>query len=419
MFSTALLSSCSEDQALGLQLQPAGDQLEVGALDTFSIQSFSVKEDSLRSDENTVNLVGSRFDNSFGLTTASFATHLRLPAGSINFGTGATVDSVVLAMVISGYYGDTLESQTYNVYKLTEKIHIDSAYYSNGKPVYDNTPIGSLTFTPRPKDSVLVGGVKSVPQVRIKLDNSFGQDILNLGGTSTLSTNDNFLNYLKGIYIKPVDANGKGSILYINYASATTRVMIHYQNTANDSLKFELLINGSCARVNYFDHNDYAGSPAGSQLADSTLGKNEFYVQSLTGLKGKIKIPGLTNVNNTGKYLVNKAEIIFRLPAGTADNYAPHDKLILLGIDSLGRGAFLSDILISSSYFGGDYNSTDKTYRFTISNYAQDIISGKRKDYGLYLVGSGAIVNANRTILGGSNHIDKNIKFKLTLTKIN
>src|SRR5688572_8225489 len=97
---TMIFSACSEPDAIGIDVQPKGDQPGVFYTDTISIEASTIREDTLRSDEGVAafNLVGSYTDPVFGLSNASFYSQIRLPNNNTNFTFGTTpfLDSVVL-----------------------------------------------------------------------------------------------------------------------------------------------------------------------------------------------------------------------------------------------------------------------------------------------------------------------------------
>ena len=417
----ALVSSCKkESDVLGLELQPESEILNAFITDTSTLITFPLLEDSIRTDYRVMllnNLVGSYTDPVFGRTTAGFYSQFRLTSSNVNFGDSPQLDSIVLSLAYSGYYGDTTTTQTISVYKMTETMHADSNYYSTNEFGIDNTPVGTLTFQPRPNTSVLVDTVASAPQIRIILDPGFGDEILN-AGAGNLTSNDTWLQFLPGLFIKADDVFSNGAILYINYASSQTRLTLYYNNTANDSLQYGFEISASAARVNKYNH-DYTISPI--QFGDSVQGSIASYVQSMGGVKTKIDFPYLNKLIEQGPIAVNKAELIIKVADNTTDTYAPHNRFVLFASDSIGKNVVLPDQItsVTSAFFGGEYNASTKEYVFNIPRYVQQIINGTRENYGLFLLASSPATNANRTIIGGGGALNpQQMKLKITYTQI-
>ncbi len=191
----SFLFACKEPDIVGIEVQPAGDQLNVEHCDTISLFAYSVLEDSIRTDETTYNLLGSSFDPVFGKCAASFYAQLRLSVNNVNFGTNPVLDSIVLSLPYATIYGDTNAQQTVKVYEIAEDIYKDSIYYSNRDFLTTGVPIASMTFTPNIRDSVTVGNDKLPPQLRIHLNAAVGQKFLDASGSTSLSDNNNFLNF--------------------------------------------------------------------------------------------------------------------------------------------------------------------------------------------------------------------------------
>lgn len=404
---------CSEPSVIGLDVQPLTDRANVEYTDSVSLITSALLEDSIRTDETTLNLLGSYTDPIFGTSSATSYFQIRLPSNDIDFGTGPILDSVILSMAYNGYYGDTLATQNLYVYELSESFYKDSTYYSNKDFSYNSTPIGTLTFSPRPTDSVLVGSIKEAAQLRIRLSDSFGSNLLN-AGTANLANNDAFLQFFKGLYIKTdeISSPNLGSILYFDLLSSLSRLTLYY----NDTLSFHFIINTESARVNHFEH-DYTGT----NILNSSTYNATVYVQAMAGIKTKIELPYLSNFVDSGPIAVNKAELVVTVEEGTTDLYESPDKLLLIRVDSLGKNSSSpvpGDLTGEAPSAGVTYNSDTREYRFNIANHIQDILSGKVNDYGLFLLPAGAPVSANRAVIAGGQNINYRMKLQLTYTKL-
>ena len=129
-----LAASCKKESGIGSNIQPDSDLISLQATDSLSLFTYTVKEDSLRSDEASIIQIGNINDAVFGNTNASLFTQVVIPNGLLNidFGATAVLDSSALSLAYSyDYYGDTLAAQQFRVYQMTEGIYHDSVYYSN------------------------------------------------------------------------------------------------------------------------------------------------------------------------------------------------------------------------------------------------------------------------------------------------
>jgi hypothetical protein len=90
------VNGCIEDPTkIGNGLLPGSDFVKIKSTDTLSVQSYTMYDDSVRTDSPSVSYLGQLSDPYFGTTTAEFVTQIRL--GGAWAGTKAYyVDSVRL-----------------------------------------------------------------------------------------------------------------------------------------------------------------------------------------------------------------------------------------------------------------------------------------------------------------------------------
>ncbi len=427
-----VLTGCKKkDQDFGLNVQPQGDQLNVDIIDTTELITYSTESDSIKTDElDGPNMVGSYVDPYFGKLETSIISQIRLESaidftefsGSVD---SLVVDSVVMYIALDGYFGD-LDPQTFEVYQIAEDIFEDSTYYSNTPMTTqgNNLVSGSGTLTPNPLNVGYVGNeLTNMPILRLPLSiNDVGWKIINESGNTTLDGNDGtgeFVEWYKGLMIttnNPSQAVNEGGIMYADMINEFSKVTIYYRDTSgtateHDTLDFDLNFNGNCARFHQTNF-DYTGSYVGAEIADSTLGQDVFFLQALGGVKGNIAIPNLENFIDSGKVVVNKAELILPFQYYALDNYFPPAQLYLTAVlDS--TDSFLPDITESGS--GGTPDFTTNTYTFNITRYVNGIFSGEYENDGLTLIASGSGITANRVVFNGQQSSNKD-KPRLILT---
>ncbi len=402
-----LQPGCKDPDEIGLGVIPASDTLGVSASDTSTVWTRTVLEDTLRSDELSLQLLGSVNDDVFGKHTASIYTHAVL-AGVPNFGGIRQADSLVLSLSYAGYYGDTTTLQNVEVFEMNEDMDIDSGYYSNKNFSYKPSALGTLAIRPKPNTEVVVAGDSVSPQMRIPLSLALADSIMALEGQSQLSSSDNFNAYFKGMYIRTDQAvsPGSGSISYFNFSNSKLTLYYHGTDSVVKSYSFSL----AGARVNSFSH-DYTGTVVASQIADSNAVDSLAFLQSMAGVKTKITLPFLKHFADSGSIVVNKAQLVLTSQAGTPINYGVPSKLLLVAIDSVGGSYFPIDYYETGGYFGGNINSDGRTYTFNLARQIQRILDGRLRNDGFYLVVSGSSVQANRLVIGSG----KNASYRATL----
>jgi hypothetical protein len=385
------------------------DNLGLEYTDTLTVSTFTVLEDTLRSDELAINVLGSMADPVFGKTHASLYTEFTLPVNNLTFGDAPALDSIVLALHLSGSYGNITTPQTFIVYRMHEEMNIDSAYFSDRTFALE-PEVGRITIAPNVTDSVTVDSVKRGPQLRIKLNNSLGQDLLNQAGGSHLVNNAAFQAYFNGLYILP-DTNSPGSgMVYIDLASSDTRLSLYYNDTVTN-----FFVTSASESVNHFVHN-YSGSVVAGYLdSTSAAGDTLSFAQSLSGVKTKVFVPYIKNLGNIA---INKAEMVFTAVGDTIP-FANPGKLIANGVGPNGSNALLLDQLVTAGYLGGGKltEGGQVKYKLNLARYYQGLIEGDA-DAGVYIFPTPPSRIADRVVLAGGNHSQYKVKLNLTYTKL-
>jgi hypothetical protein len=422
------LYSCNKkpDQ-VGLGLQPQSAELSVVFDNTSGLLTYSIREDSVRTDGNAIQtaMLGSMMDPVFGQTTAEIFSQFRLSENGHSFGEQAVVDSLILSLTYSSFYGDTMTEQTVRVFELSEDMDADSSYYSIYSVADHGIEIGSATFIPAPGDSVLVDTILEKPQLRIKLSDAFSQQLVNADPT-VYDDNEAWLEFMKGLRITTEAVNMDGGMLLFDMFDSKTALTIYYRTgSPQDTLSFVFLSYSNCARFTAFDHNDYqdASSELKNQLfnGDTAAGNELFYLQGMGGVKAQLRLPDIQEFFADGPVAINEAKLILNLYDDGAELDGP-PQLGLIILDEDGDYVALADATESLSYFGGFLNEGKTKYWFRISRHVQQVLNGDIPNYPLILLVQGASFRANRAILHGSDAIvngDDRMLLEVTYTKVN
>lgn len=408
-----LLFSCNKKpEQIGLGIIPDVDKANLFFTDTISITAYSLREDSIRTDEPSNILLGSINDPVFGTSVAGFYAQFALSTNGHDFGSNPQLDSLVLQLAYSGYYGDTATQQRIRVYEINEQLYYDSSYYSRRLTPYDPTDYADYELAVRPVSPFIFGTDTLSPAFRIRLSDLFptlGNKILQ-ASEENLESTAKFQEYFKGIYVAADPVASGGVIAYLNLPSNLSRMTIYYRNDDQDSLRYELFLTGSTARYNYFSHQDYqnAATDFRQQVVegDTSLGKKLIYVQAMDGVKTFIRFPNLgAFASSLGKkVVVNEAKLIFQGTASNNDFKPPSQLALVAGSENKGKYRVLADQLEGDNYFGGSYKKSVNAYEFRLTRLIQNMIldGTTQPDYGLYVFVSGASSMADRMVLSGT-----------------
>lgn len=307
LFLTAVgtvLSGCKKkDNLLGGKAYNQDDLLSSGGMDTFSLVTYTIADDSVFTTNPSAGLLGIVNDREFGVVDVGFYTQVRLSGLNPNFGNvpGITIDSFILAMEYSGGYG-YLGDQTFEVYELDERMYKDTLYRSDRdlavKP--ENLVHGSGTINVNPKGITVVGNDTVTTQMRIPLKHSKALQIIQDASNypAEFANNDLFSsNYFKGIHVKTngvAPPEGQGMVAYFNLLDADSRMIIYYKEDGVVKPPFHLVFNNDCVDFNRYSYNN-AGKKIDALITDSTLGQNEFYAQA-GKYRGVIGFPTLKHL---------------------------------------------------------------------------------------------------------------------------
>lgn len=404
------------------ELKPEFDSVlyDIVQTDTFKLKTSVVREDSIASQVASHNLFGSYVDPVFGLTSAEIYSQVRLSSVNVDFGSPIQLDSVVLSLKYHDIYGSEANPLSIEVYEVLEDFDKSSTYYTN-QSVNIGSLIGNKVFYPKVNDSVLVDTVMRAPQLRIPLNNTFGQSLLNESGSVNLEDNDNFLQFFKGFYLKNNtmgQASGEGSIVSFDMNSSTTKLTLYYTNTSTlENESYDFIINSECVKFSTFEH-DYTGTDIEAHLQNNNPDTTLTYIQPLQGVKTKIEIPNIKDLRDEGPILINKAEITFTIKEYSDTTFSSPSSLAVVGIDDNGNQTFIADFLEGVDHYGGEKNEIERTYTFNVSRHLQELISGTTNNNGLYLITSGSIIRANRVILNSENSNVDEIKLNIIYSKL-
>lgn len=399
-----LLQSCNDDDTeIGLNILPGSDKIGLFA-DTIDVDCFTVTDYIVSTDERTLSPLGSYHDPIFGYTKAGFVCHARTSTSNVKFDSIVeNVNSLELHLKYSSYYGITATPQTINVYRLKKEIYFDSVYYSNfslNAGEYELLTSTSLQFNAA--DSI----------IKIVLPASLAEDFINPANESKFKDNTSFIKYFNGFYVTTDDIASGGCIYSLNLIHEDSRMVLYY----NDTASYEFYINSKSAIVNMFEH-DYSTASAEVQaaIADTAVLRDLCYVQSLGGLKTKIKFPELENYFDSTNIAINKAQLVVTVKTGNGEGtFAPPPKMTLVAITESGSYDFITDYKLNNGHFGGSIDSY--TYRFNIPFHIQEIINDN-EDYGIYLFATDNRTIPYRTVIIGNDDSEKSMSLELYYSK--
>ena len=332
--------------------------------------------DSIRAIRNTsVVPFGTRVDANFGTFRSSFYASYQTTLTSKSF-SFSSVDSIVLIIPyfsITPKYGPCDQPFNVEVYEMTEGIETDP----NSKKIsyaYSPSLLGSkYNFIPSVKDSVLDGGVKTAPAIRITLNNNLASRIIASG---TYASDAEFQNILKGLYVRSSSNTNTNGFVMLSIASDHV-LRIYGKNSSGSSITADFTTGGSSSpTVNEYLHDNNSPAKMASLNTNPNNGDNLLYSHGLNGYVPVISLPDLTDFSknksifkaelslyilDTGIYNAGSLGLMYLDTTGTKEYVLP---------DELHKKGFListKDVLI-----GGQ---TYKEYKYNIGMHLNRVLT--------------------------------------------
>ncbi|WP_195715146.1 DUF4270 family protein [Ancylomarina sp. 16SWW S1-10-2] len=459
----ALLTACNssdfEEHEIGSNL--IDQSIDVVMLDTFTVESSTVKLDSVTTSGFSTFLLGKYNDPYFGNVKSDFFGQVNLASSlSSRMVNGEKVfvefDSLVFIMYHEAnklrFVGDTLAEQTLSVHRVTEEFKLPDNKYSykaHDELAYDDEVLGTKTFIPElTLNSVINPTDDEDPYsdrggIRIRLDDALGLDIIEKVNSTVDSLNEilednvKWLNYFEGIVLKAGDNNS--AIFSFQTASGMKmRLYYHDTNSSESGMPRYYDLPVSANNLNFTNHSsdfisdEYSYIQKINDIVDleDDLSSEETddlcFLQGGTGLMAKIRIPyiGLLNrMGLTGGIL--KAELVFSPEEDSYDDDLyplPYSNFELYYTNEF--NGFVSSVLnpntnsqLSSSFIY-DYRYPDESYyTFDVTSYVNNIlINGQEYENALLITLPLSTIgnSVERLVIDNDRKSDTRIKLEVT-----
>lgn len=339
------------------------------------------------------------------------------------------IDSVVLCLRWTGNtYGDTNQVQKFDVYQLDEKLRADTVYTTNDAIPYSRF-LGSRSFAPAElNDSLTVLEQKLTNQLRIRLNDEFGEELLKLDTAAGQPLHRDTLlrNYIRGFAVVPDEAGASMANALMGFAISDTnsylRIYYRYDSLGKQDTTFKTW--GYAITSGFANHikRDYQGT----EIA-STLGSGEdsiAYIQTTPGTYTRITIPDLNTFRALkGNVLIHKAELAMQQVPSTGqgdDIFVTPDLLYMDFRDSStnAQRPFLFDGFLQGAYqpaviggrrkiVSGPTGTAISEYCFNIPRHVQGIITRNDPNSPFFLYSPYAIRYTSPLILTPLNPLAK------------
>ena len=405
-----VIVSCKKEiGSVGLDLQPDDELLNTIFFDTATIQAYSTYHfDSIATNGVMYNMLGYLNDPIFGTVQAGFYAQCRLSTCGADFGANPVVDSLVLQLVYTLPYGDTLQPFRVHVYELQEDLKYGTTYYSNTSLQTDGEDLVDGTYDAYPRPKTITDTSINAPVFRIPLKKSFAENkFVSRSKGNEFNSNAAFLEYFKGLYVVADLVQGDGSIVSVSLTNDNSALTMYYHD-ANDpstALKYRMVISDSSVRVGTINHKDYAEAEQELQdqlHGDYTSTTEKLYVQTGLGVKTIVSFPNIKQQFEGKKIIVHRAELVMtRMNNTDTTQYGIPSSVYLTRLDSTTmKPTYVADYYV---YLGGAYDSKKDEYRIRVTKHLQYLIEGTSTANDVSLILTAAATRMNRVVFYGTN----------------
>lgn len=413
-----LLSSCNiGDDGLGSDVLPPGDIAEVYHDTVFEFDAYAVSGQPLVTSEvyysaNRLMLVGSLVDSIVGKSEGSVMTQFNATA-TYRVGTNLEIDSLYLALYINDFVGDLEQELNLSLYEFTERLYIDSVYYSDfdAEGKYNPVPLAQMTITPEANQSYNL----------LIEDQAFIDKFLAVQADTTVFYNDSiFKDYFNGFYITAEAVSSEGTMARIQVASPLSSLTMRYANDSTDvdstaerdfAYAYFSIDEYAAQKINLLEH-DYSGTYLGEIIDDENAISPYSYVQGIGGVNTRYSFAGLQEWMDQAPIIINSAILVFDVvpeeESGILYDDLPSRMMIstLLEDNSLEQiydynVLWYSDPTKQASRFGGYlkadsqgmFSDTTYNYRFNMGLHFQSMVDGEKTDNDFLIQVADGLVN--------------------------
>jgi hypothetical protein len=415
------VTSCEEGPTLiGSDMLPGSDFVYTKSIDTLSVFSYTMYDDSVRTDNPSVSYLGQIYDPYFGTTTAEFVTQIRM--GNEWDDLPFTIDSVKLYLRLLDVKGGTNDSHSIRISEIADQIYTNTAYYSNKKVDVTDYVFPDIDLPELKPDTINEIIIKLPDNI---LGNYLTRDTAKLFHSNTKA---DFRSFFKGLYFRILPSSDP---LMVALSLASPKTLGDYHNyitlymhdedsTAKEFYFFMDAVNKN-ASFNRYLHDFNTASPD-KKIAHINDGYRDSlsYLQYLNGVYTRITLPGLAKLKSDTSFnniAVNKARLI--VPVNfDGDLYRAStipSQLYLRYRTTTGSQYVVPDYNINASFFDGSIDTTANVYTFNIpsfvQNYLKDAADTIKPELELFQV------SGTKNVILKANNSKNPAKFEFTYTK--
>jgi hypothetical protein len=307
------------------------------------------------------------------------------------------IDSVVMVLGWHGTYGDTMATQRIKVYEMDQSNDYfrQDSFFLLRNQYFTYSPanlLGTRDIIPATlNDSVKAFQDTAVGQLRIRLNNSFGQRLLNYDTSNAYGSDSAFKTYMRGFAVEADQSFGNAIMTFGLVSENNTKLAIYYRYTKggqDDTTVSYFAFTAASARHNYIERSGFSGTQLAA-TANDVVEDNFVYLINTPGSYATVKVPDLRSLSNR---IVHRAELLFDEVYDVSDKTFIPPEAIFLDLydstiskfkvvpydyipDNTGQNQSIFGMFGKNSVDG--FGNLIRSWNFDITRYVQNILTGK------------------------------------------
>ncbi|OED40304.1 hypothetical protein AB832_03655 [Flavobacteriaceae bacterium (ex Bugula neritina AB1)] len=417
-----VIISCSQEvETLEVGSNFTNSNVRVMSIDTFTVELSTYKFDSIVTSSSSRILLGQYTDDIFGKTRAE--SYMELTSSLYSIPNDAELDSIALILNYDQYfYNDTTQISSINVHLLKNELRPEEdVFYNTSNVPYEETPIVSVNYFPRPIDQ---------DSLYVPIPMDIGQTVFDKIKRNDINDNEELRNELKGFALLPGE-NDNSSIIGFSTDNTLTylRFFYHIPGEFEDDIStFDLSIITNLSTPPFFNkiQSDTEGTFF-DELTDQEINlasehsNNRSYIQAGVGMVTRIQFPTLKDIFEIpGTGTILDATLRIKPPPQEFSDILPiRDSLSVTRVDQnniIGNQLFNSEGGVYAKINRDDIEFNEIVYEISIGTYIEDELRtvSPETDNALALLPLNFNNSVDRTILEGENSSD--FEAQLTIT---
>lgn len=366
----------------------------------------TIKIDSTITNGLSGQTIGKYQDNYMGTLQAESYVQYLLSGTNVNFGEPSklTLDSLVLWLYVTSYYGDSSETAPIYVYEINEPFYDTETYYNFSTL---NTQPTNLSLVNDFKIQLDTSGKFKRSIHKIRLDNSLGQKLL-FANSEYLQDNNKFRDFFKGLKITSGHQN---LMIGFDVISDSSRLVLHYSVQEVDTV-IKKTYNFFSDFVTAAKFTNYQRISNGTLYEQTLNTQSQEYGFISSGSQNQLYIKISTDSIQT--LAVNRAELeipVDTIAIGNNPSYFPPSLLFLYNSDANKK-------VTGNPITSASYDSEKKMYVFNITSKINNYIRKLEENHGLILTPVFPGSSVNRAVILGPQNNQRKVRLKIYSTQI-